>query len=165
MVTALLVVPGQQFGQEFRVVQNLVPLNKRTKVLHYPMADVAKVKLALGRFRYIAKIDLKAGFFNVLLVEESQRLMAFDCTAGRFYWCRMIMGMCNAPAHFQWVMEDVLRELPVAVLLDDVTVPEDDLQRCIDGAADAIIRLCEAGAMVGLYKGVIGAEGAEFMGE
>mgnify|MGYP003487902891 FL=1 len=96
MVTALLVVPGQQFGQEFRVVQNLVPLNKRTKVLHYPMADVAKVKLALGRSRYIAKIDLKAGFFNVPLVEESQRLTAFDCAAGRFYWRRMTMGMCNA---------------------------------------------------------------------
>ena len=75
------------------------------------------------------------------------------------------MGMCNAPAHFQWVMEDVLAGLPVAILLDDVTIAEADLQESIDGAVDAIIRLCQAGAMVGLYKGVIGAEEAEFMGE
>ena len=67
VVTSLLTVPGQQHGQQFRVVQNLVPLNKRTKVLHYPMADVAKVRLALGRSQYISKIDLKAGFFNVPL--------------------------------------------------------------------------------------------------
>ena len=127
------------------------------------MMDVAKVKLALGRARHISKIDLKAGFFNVPLVEESQKLTAFDCAAGRFYWRRMTMGMCNAPAHFQWVMEDVLVGLPVAILLDDITITEADLQESIDGAAD--IRLCQAGAMVGLYKGVIGAEEAEFMGE
>lgn len=90
------------------MVQNLVPLNKCTKVLHYPMADVAKVKLALGRAKYLSKIDLKAGFFNVPLAKESQRYTALSCTAGRFYWKRMIMGMCNAPVHFQWVMEDVL---------------------------------------------------------
>jgi hypothetical protein len=71
VVTALLTVPGQQHGQEYRVVQNLVPLNKRTKVLHYPMADVAKVKMALGRAKYLAKIDLKAGFFNVPLEATS----------------------------------------------------------------------------------------------
>ena len=32
------------------------------------------------------------------------------------------------------------------------------------GAADAIGRLCKAGAMVGLYKGMIGATETEFMG-
>jgi hypothetical protein len=64
------------------------------------MADVAKVKLALGRSRYIAKIDLKAEFFNVLLAEDSQNLTDFSCSARCYYWRRMTMGMCNAPAHF-----------------------------------------------------------------
>ena len=100
VTTALLTVPGQQHGQAFRVVQNLVPLNKRTQILHYPMADVAKVKLCLGRARYISKIDLKAGFFNVPLAERSRPYTSFSCAAGRFYWKRMTMGMCNAPAHF-----------------------------------------------------------------
>ena len=141
VVTALLTVPGQQHGQKYRVVQNLVPLNKRTKVLHYPMTDVAKVKLALGRAAFLSKIDLKAGFFNVPLAEDSQKYTAFSCAAGRFYWKRMTMGMCNAPAHFQWVMEDIMAgegdeaQLPVAVLLDDVTVAEDDLQGNMDGAS------------------------------
>jgi hypothetical protein len=64
------------------------------------MADVARVKLALGRAQFISKIDLKAGFFNVPLVESSRRYTAFSCSAGRYYWMRMTMGMCNAPAHF-----------------------------------------------------------------
>ena len=153
------------------MVQNLVPLNKRTKILHYPMSDVAKVKLGLGRAAYISKIDLKAGFFNVPLAESSRRYTAFSCAAGRFFWRRMTMGMCNAPAHFQWVMEDVLRGQPTdpklmtSILLDDVTIAEDDVDRNVDDAAEAIGRLCRAGAMVGLYKGVVGASEAEFMGE
>jgi ribonuclease HI len=135
------------------------------------MADVAKVKLALGRAKYISKIDLKAGFFNVPLAQDSRRYTAFSCAAGRFYWNRMTMGMCNAPAHFQWVMEDVLlgeeagRKLPASILLDDVTVFEDDVERNVVDAAEAIERLCRAGAMVGLYKGIIGAEEEEFLGE
>ena len=35
----------------------------------------------------------------------------------------------------------------------------------MEDAAEAIQRLCAAGAMVGLYKGVIGAEESEFLGE
>lgn len=134
------------------------------------MADVARVRLALGRSQYISKIDLKAGFFNVPLHPLSQKLTAFVCSAGRYFWRRMTMGMCNAPAHFQWVMEDVLKggpddpPLPVAILLDDVTVPADNLEQAVMGAADAIGRLCRAGAMVGLYKGMIGATETEFMG-
>ena len=51
------------------------------------------------------------------------------------------MGMCNAPAHFQWVMEAVLAGLPVAILLDDVTIAEADLQESINRAANTIIQL------------------------
>ena len=71
MVTSLLLVPGQQQGQKYRVVQNLVPLNKRTKVLRYPANDVRRTKLALGRCNYISQIDLKAGFYNCRLEEGS----------------------------------------------------------------------------------------------
>ena len=73
------------------------------------------------------------------------------------------MGMCNVPAHFQWVMEDVLKRGPddppltVAIFLDDVTVPADNLEQVVMVVADTIKRVCRAGAMVRLYKGMIGA--------
>lgn len=142
-----------------------MPLNKRTKVLHYPAADVPRVKAALGRSAFISKVDLKAGYFNVPLSPRSARLTAFHSPAGRYYWCRMTQGLCNAPAHFQRTMETVLQGLPVATLLDDVTACADTVVDCVDRTADAIVRLAEEGAMVGLYKGIIAAEEVEFMGE
>jgi hypothetical protein len=62
-------------------------------------------------------------------------------------------------------METILEGLPVTILLDDVTVCGGTVEECIDLTADAIVRLAEAGAMIGLYKGVIAAEEVEFMGE
>jgi hypothetical protein len=68
-------------------------------------------------------------------------------------------------------MEDILLSpeagppLPIAILLDDVTVASEDVGQNVRDAAEAIVRLCKAGAMVGLYKGVIGARECEFMGE
>jgi len=142
-----------------------VPLNKRTKVLHHPAADVPRVKAALGRSPFISKVDLKAGYFNVPLSPRSARLTAFHSPAGRYYWQRMTQGLCNAPAHFQRTMESVLQGLPVTILLDDTTVCGETVDECLDRTADAIIRLAEAGAMIGLYKGIIAAEEVEFMGE
>jgi hypothetical protein len=123
------------------------------------------VRGQLGRSQCISKIDLKAGYFNVPMSPRSAKLTSFQTTKGRFHWTRMAQGLQNAPAHFQQVMETVLEGLPVAILLDDVTTKDDDVEANVDSAADAIIRLAEAGAMVGLYKGVVGAEEVEFMGD
>jgi hypothetical protein len=68
-------------------------------------------------------------------------------------------------------MEDILMSeearppLPVAIQLDDITVTTDDVTKNVTYAAEAIVCLCKAGAMAGLYKGIIGATEFEFMGE
>ena len=147
------------------MVQNLVPLNKRTRVLHYPSADVPRTRASLGRSPFISKIDLKAGYFNVPLSPRSARLTTFHAPGGRCYWKRMTQGLQNAPAHFQRTMEQVLEGLPVCILLDDVTCCANDVAQCVQDTVDAIVRLATAGAMIGLYKGIIAAEEVEFMGD
>lgn len=100
IVTALLLVPRPSAGQDFRVVQNLVPLNKRTKILRLPCRDVKSCRRQLGRARYLSQIDLKAGYFNVPLDDPSQRLTAFSTPQGTFFWTRMTQGLQNAPCWF-----------------------------------------------------------------
>ena len=74
-------------------MQNLVPLNKRTKVMRLPMTDVRRCKAAVGRADYISQIDLKAGYYNVLLELASQLLTAFATPEGVYYWKRMTQGL------------------------------------------------------------------------
>jgi hypothetical protein len=124
----------------------------------------------LGRSKFISQVDLKAGFYNCRLQPSSQPFTAFSTQQGTYVWTRMSMGLQNAPAHFQWVMESIVhdpqkRPLPATILLDDTTTYHDDLDACLEDGVEAILRLTEAGAMVGPAKCVLGADEAEHMGE
>jgi hypothetical protein len=57
------------------------------------------------------------------------------------------------------------RPLPATILLDDVTVFQDELALNLKDAVEAILRLTRAGAMVGPAKCKLGATEAEYMGE
>jgi hypothetical protein len=68
------------------------------------------------------------------------------------------MGLTQAPAHFQFVVEDVLKgstddcSLPVVVYLDDIAVFGDDQDRVLEDTLEAIRRLTQAGFMINLTK-------------
>ena len=127
-VTPLLLVPGQQSGQPYRVCQNIVPVNKKTDEYQYQLNDTRRYRAQLGRAHWVSMIDLKAGFHNIPFEPKSSYDSTFITHRGKFRWLRMPMGLTQAPAHFQFVVEDVLkggpndRPLPVVVYLDDIAV-------------------------------------------
>ena len=133
--------------------------------MRLPCRDVRGCRKALGHARYLSQIDLKAGYYNVPLDPTSQQLTAFSTPMGTYYWTRMTQGLQNAPCWFQWVMEDVLRGLPVSVMLDDVGTADADLDANLREAGDVILRLTGHGAMVGLPKCSFGMTAARHLGD
>ena len=81
-------------------------------------------------------IDLKAGYWQVELDEDSIPLTAFTVGPLGFYECvRMPFGLTNAPATFQRLMENCLGDLHLnwcIIYLDDVVIfsriPEEHLE-------------------------------------
>ena len=79
-------------------------------------------------------INLNAGFHNIPFESKPSYDSTFVTHRGKFHWLRMPMGLTQAPAHFQFVVEDVLRGTPgdrvlnVVVYLDDIAVYGDDQQ-------------------------------------
>ena len=82
-------------------------------------------------------MDLKSGYWQVELDDDSIRLTAFTVGPLGFYECvRMPFGLTNAPATFQRLMESCLGELHLnwcIIYLDDVIIfsenPEEHLIR------------------------------------
>ena len=82
-------------------------------------------------------LDLKSGYWQVELDEESIPLTAFTVGPLGFYECvRMPFGLTNAPATFQRLMETCLGELHLnwcIIYLDDIIIfsktPEEHLCR------------------------------------
>ena len=54
-------------------------------------------------------LDLKVGFHNIPFEKESSYDSTFVTHRGKFHWLRMPMGLTQAPDHFQFVVEEVLK--------------------------------------------------------
>ena len=82
-------------------------------------------------------MDLKRGFWQVKVSEESRKYTAFTVSSmGVYEFLCMLYGLCNAPATFQCLMQNCLGELNLSfamVYLDNVIMysetPEDHLTR------------------------------------
>ena len=76
--------------------------------------------------RIFSCMDLKSGFWQVKMAEESRQYMAFTMgSLGVYEFLQMSFGLCNALATFQRLMQNCLGELNLTyamVYLDDVVV-------------------------------------------
>jgi hypothetical protein len=60
--------------------------------------------------KYFSKFDLKVGFWQVKMEEESIPWTAFTCPQGHYEWLVMPLGLKNAPALFQRKMQNFFNE-------------------------------------------------------
>ena len=112
-------------------------LNARTKKDAYPLPRMQETMECMVGARLFSSMDLKSGFWQVKMSEESQQYTAFTVgSLGVYEFLRMPYGLCNVPAMFQRLMPNCLGELNLTyalIYLDDVIVysktEEDHLHR------------------------------------
>ena len=103
----------------------------------YSLPRIDETLDCLGGATIFTSLDLKSGYWQVEMEEESKPLTAFTVGPLGFYECEhMPFGLTNAPATFQRLMENCLGELHLSwciIYLDDIIVfsdnPKDHLQR------------------------------------
>ena len=122
---------------KLRFCIDLRKLNQRTVRDNYSLPKVEHMLEQLIGSEWFCTLDLKSGYWQVELTEESKPYTAFTCGPLRFFECdKMPFGAANAPATFQRLMENCLGSLNLTwcvVYLDDIIVygkdPEDLLLR------------------------------------
>ncbi len=68
----------------------------------YPLPHIDDAMDSLARAKYFSSLDLKSGYWQVEMDEESKKYTAFTVGLLGFYECdRMPFGLCNVPATFQ----------------------------------------------------------------
>ena len=99
-------------------------LNAKTKKDSYPLPHVQETLDSLVGARVFLTLDLKSGFWQIMMDEESKQYTAFTVeNLGVFKCERMLFGLCNAPATFQRLMQSCLGELSLTyclIYLDNV---------------------------------------------
>ena len=116
---------------EPRMVINYKPLNKVLRWIRYPLPNKQELVKNLYKAVIFSKFDMKSGYYQIRIKEEDKYKTAFVVPFGHYEWNVMPMGLKNAPAEFQNIMNNIL--MPYAtfaiVYLDDVLIFSDSIEQ------------------------------------
>ena len=107
-----------------RICVDFRRVNSLTKQRPFFMPRMEEVIEGIGKARFISKLDLSKGFYQVQLTDEAREKTAFTCHKGAFHFTRMLFGVKNAPACFQSLMQQVLAGVEdfATAYMDDVVI-------------------------------------------
>jgi hypothetical protein len=87
---------------DFKVLNNIALKNR------FPLPIIDDPLDQFQNVNYFTKLDLKCGYHHVSIKEEDTWNISFNTRQGLHEWLVIPFGLCNAPATFMRLMNDVL---------------------------------------------------------
>ena len=98
-------------------------LNKVIQRENYPLPTIEDVATRLYGAKVFTVLDVRSGFWHVVLDKPSSLLTTFHTPFGHYRWNRMPFGICSAPEIFQRRIHEVIEGLTgVEVIADNFVV-------------------------------------------
>ena len=123
-------------------------LNDITKKDAYAIPRIEDSINSLAGAKLFSTLDLTSGYWQVELDDEAKDKCSFTSWHGLYTFRVMPFGLCNAPATFQRLMENVLAGLQFEILLlylDDIIVFSNSVDQMIKRLTIVFQRLRTAG--------------------
>lgn len=163
----LMFVEKKDPNDPLRPVVDYRGLNSITVPVRYPIPLITELQARFRTAKWYTKIDLKSGFYLVRIKEGDEWKTAFRCKYGLFEYAVMPMGLINAPATFQSMMNHIFRDLIDAgllVYLDDLLIYADTIEEHDRLVTEVLKRLTEHNLAVAPQKCKWAVQEVEFLG-
>ena len=120
-ISSMVVVPKR--NGSLRICLDPKDLNRAIQCHHYPLPTIEDIATRLHGTKMFTVVDVKNGFWHVVLDEQSSYLTTFHTPFGRYRWKQIPFGIYSAPEIFQRRMHEMIEGLQgVEVVADDFLV-------------------------------------------
>ena len=109
----------------FRLVVDYRRINDQIESNCYPLPNIKDLVNQLKGSRVFSTLDLVSGYNQVPVHPDSKQLLAIGNESGQYSPEGMPMGVKTAPSHFQQIMDELFRNVPLSSLviyLDDLMI-------------------------------------------
>ena len=111
------------------LVINYRALSKVTRKFTWPMPQVEDIFLKLNGATYFTMLDLRAGYYHILLDKHSLPKTAFNSPFRKYKYVKVPFGLAQTPVYFQELMTGILKDFNfVIAYLDDIIIFSKTLQ-------------------------------------
>jgi hypothetical protein len=117
------VVMAQKSDGSIRLCTDFRPLNKITIPDPYPLPRMDVIINKVSGNKWLTKLDLRSGFWQIPLDEQSSYKCGVITDWGVYQMLKLPFGLRNAPAAFQRIINKVFENVPhLTCYIDDIIV-------------------------------------------
>jgi hypothetical protein len=120
-VSPVCIVPKP--SGEIRLCVDMRRANEAIQRERHPIPTIDEVLLDMNQSTVFSKLDLKWGFHQIELAEESRGITTFTTHCGLYRYKRLMFGITSAPEVYQHIIQQVLQGCEgVQNIADDIIV-------------------------------------------
>uniref|UniRef100_A0A0N5CC24 RNA-directed DNA polymerase n=1 Tax=Strongyloides papillosus TaxID=174720 RepID=A0A0N5CC24_STREA len=159
------VVLVRKKDQQWRFVVDFRYTNTLVKQQSHIIPRIDRITEEAAGKRFYTSFDLKAGFHQIPLDENSRQIAAFITHKGIFQYKVMPMGLTGSPDKFQEIMDEVLEGIPDCyVYLDDILTCSNDENSHLNSIDDILGRIIKFEMKISLAKCQFGQTHVKYLG-
>ena len=148
-----------------RVCVDFRKLNKINEVDPEPMTTAEDLFRRLSGKKYLSKIDLTKGYWQIPVAPEDVHKTAFVTPDGQYEFTRMPFGMVNSGATLVRGLRKILEGMPgVGSYVDDIVIYSDNWEDHVKTLKELFGRLRKARITARPTKCLLGTSRMEFLG-
>ncbi|KAK7105707.1 hypothetical protein V1264_012941 [Littorina saxatilis] len=162
-VSPVVVVPKP--NGDIRVCVDMRRANEAVERQRYPIPTVEETLLEMNGSTVFSKLDLKWGFHQLELDEESRSITTFATHNGLYRYRRLMFGISSAPELYQHTIQQVLQDCEGAKnMSDDIIIHGRDIEEHDVRLEKVLKKLEDSGLTLNREKCVFRMKQLEFLG-
>ena len=142
-------------------------LNSVTKKDVYPLPRMDDILERLAGKKMFTTLDMASGYWQIEIDEKDKEKTAFICSAGLYEYNVMPFGLCNAPATFQRMMDNLLQDLNWEAgrdYIDDIIIGSNKFEDHIQDLRNLFVKIRQVNLKIKLSKCTFGVAKALYLG-